>query len=166
MFQDVWDARILTGGVSAQREPMSTAPMSLTSWAGDGHIAHHWAHCFLKPISKCLLTYSIVSSARGKLPGVCSHCVETWPDPFASAHRSSLFLFVVLKEGDEGLKVSCQRRIIKDGAKVHILCAPAVVVFVCPHRTINMLFSAVVRSWCSVQSFHINLRALIQRSNH
>lgn len=37
MLQNIWDARLLTGGVSMQREPVSTALMSLTPLTPPSH---------------------------------------------------------------------------------------------------------------------------------
>lgn len=113
MLQNIWDARMLTGGVSTQREPMSTELMPLTPSNPSGpHLlqplcpcsrSRHWVHCRPPPSPtgrhRALTDSQRCQRYERKIPRKQHSHFMCWPGPFFSAHRC---LFVTMTRGDRG----------------------------------------------------------------
>lgn len=134
MLQNIWDAGILTGGVSMHREPMPTELLSLTPLTPPAHtcsgrpqlvrpclsLSALFPEGWLYSTSPC--SYCCVSNLWGKSPRKVHIQFNCWDisDPEPS---SSSFCFSVLICHRErrwpGLKINCQTGIIKEECKVY-----------------------------------------------
>lgn len=112
-------------------------------------VPRHWGHC--SP-PKAPLDIAVLSDIQRrqqrerKIPRKEHGRIICWdvPDPAPfSAHRLLSFLICHPEMRRRGLKIGCQRSIIKEGCKVLLHCLSAEVV--CPCKTINMLFKASLR---------------------
>lgn len=141
MFQNIWDARILTGGVSMQKEPMSTQLMSLTPLTPPAHTCYgHCSLCGLVPslstlfplealldTATALLTSSGVSSVRGKFQGkstVTSSVEASLIRPLLLCTNTTFFSCKETTEVKDQLSEKHHQE-----CKVHLHCGSAEVVY-------------------------------------